>query len=338
MAMNFWEAQRRARSRTRLYLTLFLLLTLFVGVLIEFGMHYFVKSYDPPLPYVGLIFMGITICSASVQYIRFQLYGGAAVAESVGAVRVAPASTHPKLRKLLNSVEEIAVASSLPVPPVYVLPVKQINAFAAGLTKEDAAITVTEGTLALLNRDELQGVIAHEFGHIYNGDMIIGMRLAAMCMGFFFVLYFALRFMQYAHFRRRDDRDERERGVNPVLIGAFILIVAGAFTWFFGSLLKAAVSREREYLADACAVQFTRNPDGIANALRKIAAENDYDEMPNSGIAFTHLYFDDRGGLSSLFATHPPIKKRIEAIEAREYLPEEWKAGLEDALKNRLQI
>jgi heat shock protein HtpX len=328
MAMNFWEAQRRARSKTTLYLAIFIILTIVAARFIELAMHYFIsdEEYSPQVPFVGLIFIAITFMSASVQYVRFKLYGGSAVAEAVGAFLVDPKTTNPQLRRLLNIVEEIAIASSLPIPPVYILKTKQINAFAAGLTKEDAAITVTEGTLTLLSRDELQGVVAHEFGHIYNGDMKISMRLAAMCMGFFFVLYFALRFMRFANIR--NDRNNRENRGNPILIAAFILAAAGAFTWFFGSVLKAAVSREREYLADACAVQFTRNPDGIANALRKIAAENEYDEMPNSGVAFTHLYFDDRGGLSSLFSTHPPLKKRIEAIEDREYLPDEWKAGL----------
>lgn len=326
MAMNFWEAQKRARSKTSLYMTLFILLTITVAVLVEAAMRYFAGSdYSPTIPYIGLIFMIITFSTASYQYALFSLYGGSYVAESVGAYRVDPATKDPQERKLLNIVEEIAIASSLPIPPVYILETRQINAFAAGLSKSDAAITVTEGTLHLLNRDELQGVVAHEFGHIYNGDMTISMRLAAMCMGFFLVLYIALRIMQFSDYRQRDNREERG---NPLLIAAIIMMVAGAVTWLFGSLLKAAVSREREYLADACAVQFTRNPDGIANALRKIARGSGQDTMPQSGMAFTHLYFDDRGGLSDLFATHPPLKKRIAAIEGREYIPDEWKADL----------
>lgn len=326
MAMNFWEAQKRARSRTSLYVTLFVLLTTVVAVLVEATMRYLASSdYSPTIPYIGLFFMALTFSTASYQYAQFSLYGGSYVAESVGAYRVSPTTTDPVERKLLNIVEEIALASSLPIPPVYILETKQINAFAAGLSSKDAAITVTEGTLHFLNRDELQGVVAHEFGHIYNGDMAISMRLAAMCMGFFLVLYVALRLMQFSNFR---DRDDRENKGNPILLAAMILMVAGAITWFFGSLLKAAVSREREYLADACAVQFTRNPNGIANALRKISREADTNEMPKSGMAFSHLYFDDRGGFSALFATHPPIKKRIAAIEGREYMPEEWKEGL----------
>jgi len=122
--------------------------------------------------------------------------------------------------------------------------------------------------------------------------------------------------------------DEDRRGGNPIALMALLLMGAGIFTWLFGTILKACVSRQREYLADACAVQFTRNPDGIGNALRKIAHEAQVNEMPQAGSAYSHMYFDDRGGLSSIFATHPPIAKRIAAIEGREYLPDEWKKDL----------
>lgn len=325
--MNFWEAQKRARSKTWLYVIIFILLTLSAAALAEFAMHYFFEEdYKTSFPYVGLLFTVITFTTASFEYMQFAVHGGSYVAEAVGAYYVEPSTANPQERKLLNIVEEIAIASSLPIPPVYILNTNQINAFAAGLSKEKAAITVTSGTLKLLTRDELQGVVAHEFGHIYNGDMKISMRLAAMCMGFFFILYFALRILQFSNYRTQD---REEKGGNPVLVVALIFLVAGAFTWLFGSLLKAAVSREREYLADACAVQFTRNPEGIANALRKIATESQVNEMPKSGLSYSHLYLDDRGGFSELFATHPPLKKRIEAIEGRTYLPDEWKAELD---------
>jgi heat shock protein HtpX len=324
MAMDFWEAQRRARSKTSLYVIIFCFLTLAVAVMVEVAMRTLAQeSYDPPVPLLGMAFAGITFMVAGVQYLQFCAFGGSYVAESVGARSIDPDSKNPYKRRLLNIVEEIAVASSLPMPKVYVLDTPQINAFAAGLGKDDAAITVTTGCLNLLNRDELQGVIAHEFGHIYNKDMKISMRLAAMVMGFFFILYFAMRIMQFSSYREDRSQDRDNKG-NPVMIAALILAVAGAFTWLFGSILKAAVSREREYLADACAVQFTRNPAGIANALRKIASEAQHDEMPSEGMAISHMYFDDRGALSALFATHPPIEKRIAAIEGRAYIPEEW--------------
>ena len=224
-------------------------------------------------------------------------------------------------KQLINIVNEVALAASLPTPALYIMDVDEINAFAAGTTNQNAAVTVTRGCMRLLNRDELQGVVAHEFGHIYNGDMLISMRLAAMIMGFFFIAYFGIRMLQIARFGGMgDDR----RGGNPAALIAMAFMLAGAFTWFFGSILRASVSRQREYLADACAVQFTRNPDGIANALRKIGKLNNVNEMPPNGNAYAHLYFDNHIGISSMFATHPPLAKRIAAIEGREYIPAEW--------------
>lgn len=316
MAMNFWEAQKRARTRTGFCIAIFILLTIGVAFVAEIAMRYFAsESYHPPLPYLGMIFLAITVCVAIFQYLMFRAQGGAYVAESMGARLIDPRYASPKERMLLNIVEEVALASSVPVPPVYLINANEINAFAAGLTPDDAVIAVTRGTLHLLNRDELQGVIAHEFGHVRNADMLIGMRLAAMVMGFFFVLYLAMRLMQFSGMR--DDRDnDNKKGGNPIAIAALILFVAGAFTWFAGSILKSMVSRQREYLADASAVQYTRNPNGIANALRKIADEEAHD-MPKSGIAFSHMYLEDTSFMSALFATHPPIEKRIAALEGR---------------------
>lgn len=322
MAMNFWEAQKRARSRTSLYIGIFIVLTVLIAVWIEFAMHYFAQeSYDPPFPILGFVFLVMTFTVALFEYSMYKTQGGSYVALSMGAHAVDRQTHNFKEQQLLNIVEEIALASSLPVPPVYILPNQSINAFAAGLNAKQSAITITKGSLDILTRDELQGVVAHEFGHIYNGDMKISMRLAAMVMGFFFVLYFAMKLMQYTP----SDRDKKG---NPILLAALLLFAAGTLTWICGSILKAAVSREREYLADACAVQFTRNPDGIANALRKIE-HYEISDMPPQGMAYSHLYFDDNVSFSSIFATHPPLRKRIAAIEGREYIPEEWLKGLE---------
>lgn len=321
MAMNFWEAQRKARSRTTLYVTVFIALTALVAYISEMAMRtYAAQNYHPPLPYVGMAFLAVTFGVAIFQYLAYVTQGGSYVAESVGAYRVDPRHATMKEQILLNIVKETSLAASLPMPAVYILDAKEINAFAAGMKSTDAAITVTRGTLELLNRDELQGVIAHEFGHIYNGDMKISLRLAAMVMGFFFVLYLGFRLLQMVQFSRSDDE---RRGPNPIILVALIFLAAGAFTWLAGTILKSTVSRQREYLADACAVQFTRNPDGIANALRKIA-KTQYNDMPKSGLAYSHLYLQDRSLFSNLFATHPPIEKRIAAIEGREYIPAEW--------------
>lgn len=322
MVMNFWEAQRKAKTRTTLYLGVFIFLTVAASFFAEIAMRVFGgEEYygNPPIPYVGLGFLGFTFLVAGFNYLNYLQSGGSYVAEAVGAEIVDPETRSFKERQLLNIVEEIALATSLPVPPVYILEADEINAFAAGTRPGNAAITVTRGCLNLLNRDELQGVLAHEFGHVYNRDMTIGMRVAAMIMGFFIITYIGLRLLEGASFRNDEDR----RGGNPIIVIALIFLIIGALTWFFGSILQAMVSRQREYLADACAVQFTRNPEGIANALRKIASTN-LSDMPRSGQPFSHLYFNEHPSLwSRLFATHPPIEERIAAIEGGNYLTEE---------------
>jgi heat shock protein HtpX len=318
MVMNFWEAQRQAKKKTAIYVTIFIFLTLIASAFAEVAMRVFAgDSYgNPGLPLVGLGFLALTFGVAGFNYMNYLQTGGSYVAESVGAEQVDPYTRNPKERQLMNIVEEIAIATSLPVPPVYILEADEINAFAAGTSPDNAAITVTRGCLNLLNRDELQGVLAHEFGHIYNRDMTIGMRVAAMIMGFFIVTYIGLRLLESSSYSRRS---EDRRGGNPVAILALIFLVAGSITWFFGSILQAMVSRQREYLADASSVQYTRNPHGIANALRKIAASH-ISDMPRSGKPFAHLYFNEHASFwSRIFATHPPIEERIAAIEGGEY-------------------
>ena len=328
MAMNFWEAQRQAKARTTLYLIIFIVLTFIAAFCAEWAMRLF--AYDsygsPSTPYVGLTFLGITFAVASFNYLNYLQMGGAYVAESIGAKLVDRHTTNSKERQLVNIIEEMAVASSLPVPPIYILEAQEINAFAAGTSPDNAAITVTRGTLNLLNRDELQGVIAHEYSHIYHGDMKIGMRVAAMIMGFFIATYLGLRLLQSASYSRRSDDDRR--GGNPMLAIALILLVIGSLSWLFGSILQAMVSRQREFLADASAVQFTRNPQGIADALRKIA-QSHISDMPRSGQAFSHLYFNEHQSFwSRLFATHPPLEERIAAIEGGKYTEEFFDTNL----------
>lgn len=316
MTMNFWEAQKNARSKTALYLAVFIILTIAAAILGEWVMRLFAgDNYgDPPLPYVGLGFLLITFGVATFNYINYLQSGGSYVAESMGGILVDPNTSNFKERQLINIVEEIALATSLPVPPVYIIRAKEINAFAAGTSPGNAIIAVTVGTLNLLTRDELQGVLAHEFGHIANGDTKIGMRVAAMVMGFFIASYIGLRLLGTSSYGGRRD-DEDRKGGNPLVIAALILLAIGALMWFFGSILQAMVSRQRELLADASSVQYTRNPTGIANALRKIAAMQVTD-MPKTGQAYAHLYFNERPSFwSRLFATHPPIEERIAALE-----------------------
>lgn len=327
MVMNFWEAQRKAKSKTALYLFVFILLTIAGAFLAEVAMRVFAgdnysgDDYSTNFPYVGLAFLGITFLVAGFNYMSYLQAGGSYVAESMNARLIDSNTRNPKERQLLNIVEEMALATSLPVPPVYVLDAQEINAFAAGTNPTNAAITVTRGTLNQLSRDELQGVLAHEFGHIYNGDMKIGMRVAAMIMGFFIASYIGLRLLNFSSYGGESrNGEDRRGGGNVTVIIALILLVIGAVTWFFGSILQAMVSRQREYLADACSVQFTRNPAGIVGALKKIAASINISDMPKSGKPYSHLYFNEHASFwEQLFATHPPLEERIEAIEGGEY-------------------
>jgi len=319
MAMDFWAAQKRARYWTTLYIALFVILTAVMAVCVELALRAFSPDYaETSFPIFGALFAFLTFIVAAFQYLNFRTQGGSFVARSLGAREVRFTSKNPKELQLLNIVEEISIASGMPMPSVYILNKPSINAFAAGLTPSTAAVTVTDGALDTLNREELQGVIAHEFGHISNGDMAISMRLAALVMGFFFILFIALRILRISSLTG----DQGKKGGQVLVLASLVFFLAGSVMWFFGSILKSAVSREREYLADASAVQFTRNPDGIVNALRKIANETVTD-MPDNG-AYSHLYFDDRTPFSGLFHTHPPLKKRIQALLNRDYIPPEW--------------
>lgn len=321
MAMNFWEAQQKARSRTAFYLVLFGFLTLLAALAAELLLRAAnPEGYSPPAPYFGALFMIAIFGVALFQYLILRAQGGAHVARSLGAIEVLSDNGEPRIRQLCNIVEEMALAAGQPMPAVFVLQAQEINAFAAGLTPDNAAVCVTTGAMEQLSREELQGVIAHEFGHVYNGDAKISLRLAAMLMGFYFALYIGLRILQFGGRGRSEGK-----GANMVPLVGVILIGAGSLTWLFGNILKSSVSRQREYLADACAVQFTRSTEGIANALRKIEAAQALSDMPKSGMAYSHLYFNHHSWLGGIFDTHPPLEDRIAAIEGKTYLPPEWK-------------
>ncbi len=251
--------------------------------------------------------------------------GGTRVAESLGGRRLFPDTTDRTERKLLNVVEEMAIASGTPVPPVFLLDESGINAFAAGYSPSDAVLGVTRGCAQQLTRDELQGVMAHEFSHILNGDMRTGIRLIGILHGILLIgltgqLIFRMLFYTGAGRSRRSRNGDNNGGQVMIVILAIgiALIVLGFIGTFFGNLIKAAVSRQREYLADASAVQFTRNPAGIAGALKRIGAASSGSRLQAAGAAeASHMYFAQGvwEGISGLWATHPPLAKRIRAIE-----------------------
>ncbi len=238
--------------------------------------------------------------------------GGAAIAEELGGRLLLLETATPEEAQLINVVEEMAIASGISVPAVYLLDGEaNINAFAAGYTPNDAVIGVTRGSLEQLTRDELQGVIAHEFSHILNGDMRTNIKLMGVLHGILFI-YLAGRVLAEA-------RGERE---NPLSNFGFALILIGGIGLFFGRLIKSAVSRQREFLADASAVQFTRNPDGIAGALEKLAGIGSRMEAPRAE-ASSHMFFGSAlnfNFLEGMFATHPPLIKRIQQLKGESYV------------------
>ena len=323
--MDFFEHQDKARKHTKLLVIYFVIAVLCIiasvylaSLLIFYGAHAKQPPGAPPpelvlwdpqlflyamLGTLGVVILGSLYKTAALAR------GGSAVAETLGGRLVNPNTTHPDERKLQNVIEEMAIASGVPVPKVYVLDhEKGINAFAAGHTPSDAAIGVTWGCMTLLNRDELQGVIGHEFSHILNGDMRLNLRIMGVIFG---ILCLAVigRVLLFSRSSRRKDK-------NPLMILGLALVIIGAIGVFFGRLIQAALSRQREFLADASSVQFTRNPAGLSGALQKIGATGSRIESPHAGEA-SHMFFGS--GLSKSFlgmlATHPPLDKRIRAID-----------------------
>ncbi|MGB5292796.1 MAG: M48 family metallopeptidase, partial [Lysobacterales bacterium] len=237
--------------------------------------------------------------------------GGGKVARDLGGVLVEADANDPLRRRLYNVVEEIALASGTSVPEIYVLEQESgINAFAAGFSPADAAVAVTRGALEKLNRGELQGVIAHEFSHIFNGDMRLNIRLMGALFG---ILVLSLIGRRVLHGSYYVGRSKNSNGGAIVLVAVAVTLV-GYIGLFFGRWIKSAVSRQREYLADASAVQFTRDPDGIAGALKKIAIYSDASYLNVETEEVSHMLFGN-GEKMSMFSTHPPLNKRIQRID-----------------------
>lgn len=320
--MDFFEQQAQARKKTGY---LYMLMALAVATLIAIScivVAWTIQLGEPvthpvwkfwliiPERLLALIVGGIlfVIVSASgFEYLKLRS-GGAAVAEALGGKLIPQNTTHFGEKRILNIVEEMAIASGVPVPPVYLLDDEGINAFAAGHSINNAVIGITRGCLTKLSRDELQGVIAHEFSHIFHGDMKINMRLAALLFG---ILFIAL----IGEYMMRASRHSSSNARNPLPFIGLALFILGYCGVFFANLIKAAVSRQREFLADASAVQYTRNPDGIGGALFKILQHGSQLAHPNAS-QFSHMYFANGiRRFSSLFATHPPLELRLDRIK-----------------------
>ncbi|MGO9921148.1 MAG: M48 family metallopeptidase [Isosphaeraceae bacterium] len=333
--MDFFQHQESARRKTGLLVFYFIvavvLIVLLVYAILEGALalsgsrdasrlHTGFPLWDPGL-FGGVALLTLTLIGGGSAYrIASLASGGHNVAEMMGGRPLQHQTADPDERKILNVVEEMAIASGTPVPPVYLLEQEDgINAFAAGFTPRDAVIGVTRGCIRNLTRDELQGVIAHEFSHIFNGDMRLNIRLIGVLYGILLIsitgwIIFRSTAGSYQYEQRRDGE---KRGVNPWPLVGLALYVLGYVGVLFGNLIKAAVSRQREFLADASAVQFTRNPDGIAGALKKIGAlaEGSRVRAPEAQEA-SHLFFGDAmGRFLGVLATHPPLVERIRRID-----------------------
>lgn len=342
--MDFFEAQARAKRRTAPLVALFCLAVLgtilalyfaFVGGTALMGIranaHGGGLEYYPEYAQTGvidwwqpgalkaIILLVLPTVGLSALFKWLQLRaGGSAVAADVGGRRVAPDTKDPRERMLMNVVEEMSIASGLPVPAVFVLPGEaSINAFAAGYTQSDAAVAVTRGALERLNRDELQGVVAHEFSHILNGDMRINTRLIALLFGILSLVILGRGLLRAAFYTGGSSK-KGGGGAIPLAAGGIALMIVGGIGLLAGRLIQAAVSRQREYLADAAAVQFTRNPAGLSGALKKLGGSALRGRLGHpSANEVSHFCFAQnfRSSFGGLFATHPPLEERIRLLD-----------------------
>src|SRR5215469_15641997 len=332
--MDFFEQQAKAHRKTKWLVFYFALavagmiaaiyiaaIFIFSGVEAEHYHRYYNQAAPQFSAWNPQVFFGVCIAVLAVvgigsTYKTMSLSaGGSAVSELMGGRLVNTNTTDLNERKLLNVVEEMSIASGVPMPQVYVMDDEDgINAFAAGHKPSDATVTVTRGCMRILTRDQLQGVIGHEFSHILNGDMRINLRLMGIIFG---ILCLAIigRILLYSG---RGGGDRRG-GQNVLPLFGIALLIIGYIGVFFGRLIQAAVSRQREFLADASSVQFTRNPEGIAGALKKIGGLREGSRVRAAQAGeVSHMFISDAfmgQRFTDLMATHPPLKERIRRLD-----------------------
>jgi len=307
--MNFFEHQEAARRSSARLVLLFALAVL--GMVLAVDAVTLLLTRSVPATLVATVATLAVIGLGSLYRIASLRGGGAAVAAQMGGTWVPEDTRDPALRRLRNVVEEVAIASGVPVPRLFVLENEAgINAFAAGYGPADAAVAVTRGALDRLNRHELQGVIAHEFSHILNGDMRLNIRLVGVLFGILMLSVVGQRILVHG-------RPGRGRDGGALLVAALVATVVGGIGVFFGRLIKAGVSRQREFLADASAVQFTRQPCGLAGALKKIGGLQAGARLEDRAGAeeIGHMLFAQGMGLSGWLATHPPLVERIRRLD-----------------------
>jgi Zn-dependent protease with chaperone function len=322
--MDFFKAQDIARKQTTRLVVLFalsivsLLILTNLLVMATMGLMSVDEGPDPlsSMDWTAFFWVSIAVLAVvglgSLIKIMSLRGGGARVAEMLNARLVQSGSNNLHEQRVLNVVEEMAIASGTPVPPVYIMEESAINAFAAGYSPSDAVIGVTRGAIEKLDREQLQGVIAHEFSHILHGDMRLNIKLMGWLHGIM-----VLGIMGY-YLMRTAGMSRRSKEGNGLVIMGLGLVVIGAAGTFFGKLIKAAVSRQREFLADASAVQYTRSAHGIAGALKRIGGDAQGSLLDNPATPeISHSLFSSGINVSiqSLFATHPPLQQRIKKLQ-----------------------
>ncbi|WP_309396214.1 M48 family metallopeptidase [Cerasicoccus maritimus] len=327
--MDFFSAQDDAHSRTKLLVVYFVLaVACIIVALYALCMVFYSYGTTPenqpvqwviwqPIVLAGVAgFVVLLVGGASLSKIAELKGGGGIVAKSVGGRKVDPGTADPDERKLMNVVEEMAIASGTPVPEVYLLDREDgINGFAAGYTPDDAAIAVTRGCVQRLSRDELQGVIAHEFSHILNGDMRMNIKLMGVLFGILLISIIGQGLMRAGFWGEVTSRRRDDKGGNAIMLFGLGMMAIGWIGVFFGRLIQSAISRQREYLADASAVQFTRNPDGIGGALMKIGGAGSVVNHHHTSET-AHFFFANalKSSFGGGFATHPPLDDRIKRV------------------------
>ncbi len=330
--MDFFAAQEQARKQTAWLIFFYALavIGIIAAVYLVFA-FFFISSaesdagqaadlWDPQLFMWVTLSVGTIIVGASFfKTMQLSSSGGAAIARSLGGRPVDPGTRDAAERKLLNVIEEMALAAGTVVPQVYLLDDEPgINAFAAGFSPRDAVIGVTRGCVERLTRDELQGVIAHEFSHIVNGDMRLNLRLMGILFGIMILTIIGQILLRTIWFSGAGRSRNRKEGGNPLPFIGLALIIIGYIGVFFANLIKSAVSRQREFLSDASAVQYTRNLSGIAGALKKIGGLKQGARIQNvHATEASHLFFGEAigRGFAGLFATHPPLETRIKRLD-----------------------
>ena len=334
--MNFFEYQDKARRNSTLLVALFAtavlgliaITTLFIAALTHYSRgQESAASVGTMLGNLGwdtvagiAVTIAAIIAVASFFRLRQLAAGGRAVAESLGGKKINISPSGLAEQRALNVVEEMALASGTPVPDVYIIEDEAINAFAAGYKPADAVVGLTRGCIEQLSRDELQGVVAHEFSHIFNGDMRLNIRIVGLLHGILIIGLLGTWLLRGSYWS--GGRDNRGRAV-AFGIGAGLVVIGYTGT-FFGNLIKSAVSRQREYLADASAVQFTRSNQGIAGALKKIGNYTPGSNLSAANASeFSHMYFASslKHSLLGMFATHPPLAARIRRLDPN------WQGG-----------